>query len=230
MDQPENYKKELRRFTLLSAEFIIALFLAVALVSLAFTINVVFISDNHRFDKMIFDYISNFVSPAKTDFLLFITFLGNHKFLIPVNVLILTFFIIRKNRRFSVRIIALLMTSLVLLFLLKLSIQRPRPDDPLLEAVRGFSYPSGHALMSIIFYGLLTYIAWKEIKNKWIRLAVVFLLILLILMISYSRIYLRVHYTSDVLAGLSVGFIWLVVSLWIIKKIEITRMKRKELT
>jgi undecaprenyl-diphosphatase len=229
MEQNEEVKKNIRRFTLFSAEFIIALFLAIALISLAFAIHVVFISNNHQFDKKVFDLVSQFVSPLRTNFLLFITFLGNHKFLLPINILLLVFFIVWKKHRLTIRITALLLTSVSLLFLMKLSIQRNRPDDPLLDAVSGFSFPSGHALMSVIFYGLLAYIAKAEIKIRWLRIIVVALLLFLILLISYSRIYLRVHYASDVLAGLSVGFIWLVLSLWLIKKIEKNRIRRKEL-
>jgi undecaprenyl-diphosphatase len=229
MEQIEEVKKNLRRFTLFSAEFIIALFLAIALISLAFAINVVFISNNHQFDNKVFGLVSQFETSLKTDFLLFITFLGNHKFLLPVNILMLAFFIVFKKHHLTIRITALLLTSVALLFLMKISIQRNRPDDPLLEAVSGFSFPSGHALMSVIFYGLVAYIAKAEIKIRWLRFLVVGLLLFLILLISYSRIYLRVHYASDVLAGLSVGFIWLVLSLWLIKKIEATRKRRKDL-
>ena len=228
MNREEINSKNIQRFTLFSAEFIIALFLALSLLSLAFAIHIAFINKGHSFDNKVFEFLSGFISPAKTNFLLFITFLGNHKFLFPVNVLLLVYFLIRKNRRFSVRISALLMTSLALLFLLKLSIQRPRPDDPLLQSVKGFSFPSGHALMSVIFYGLLIYIVWKEVSNKWMRRVVISFMIILIILISYSRIYLRLHYASDVLAGLSVGFIWLVFSLWIIKRIETGLRKRKE--
>lgn len=227
MEQNEEIKKNLRRFTLLSAEFVIAFFIAVSLISLAFTIHVVFISNNHSVDNKVAAIISRFIHPAKTNILRFLTYLGNHEFLIPVNVLMLVYFLIRKNKKLSVRITALLMTSLALLFLMKLSIQRVRPLDPLLEAVKGFSFPSGHALMSVIFYGLLIYIAAKEIRKKWIRITVIILLMLLILLISYSRLYLRLHYASDILAGLSVGFIWLVLVLRIIKKIETGRMKRQ---
>jgi undecaprenyl-diphosphatase len=113
------------------------------------------------------------------------------------------------------------------MLLLKSSIQRTRPDNPLLQAVNGYSFPSGHALMSVIFYGLLIYIAWHEIKIRWLSRSISILLALLILFISFSRIYLRVHYASDVIAGLSVGFIWLVASLWLINQIEVRRAKRR---
>jgi undecaprenyl-diphosphatase len=141
--------------------------------------------------------------------------------------LLLGYFLIRKNKRFSIRVLSLSLSSLCLMLVLKSSTQRTRPENPLLQAVNGYSFPSGHALMSVIFYGLLIYIAWHEIKNIWLRRITVVFLALLILFIGFSRIYLRVHYASDVIAGLSVGFIWLAASLWLINQIEARRARRK---
>ncbi len=127
------------------------------------------------------------------------------------------------------RVISLALTSLAILFLLKLSFQRTRPEIPLLEKVSGFSFPSGHALMSVAFYGLMIYITWHEVKNTWLRNALILLLLTLIFLIGYSRIYLRVHYASDVMAGFAVGFGWLLLSLWMIEKIEKRILTRREL-
>lgn len=195
--------------------------LAAALLLLAFSVHVVFISNNHGFDEKVFAYISHHVSASRTDFLTFITYSGKHSFLIPAYLTLLAWFLFRKNKWYSVRVLALSLSSLSLMLFLKHSIQRARPDNPLLAQVSGYSFPSGHALMSVVFYGLLIYITWHELSNRWLRRVFIILLLLLILLISFSRIYLRVHYATDVLAGLSVGFIWLVLSLWMIKKIEV---------
>jgi undecaprenyl-diphosphatase len=97
---------------------------------------------------------------------------------------------------------------------------RHRPLIPLLEEARGLSFPSGHALMSVTFYGLLIYIAWHSIQNKGLKWTLITALLILILFIGFSRIYLRVHYTTDVLAGFATGFLWLVISLWVLKQFE----------
>ena len=106
------------------------------------------------------------------------------------------------------------------MFTLKLVFRRDRPVDPLLQIAKGFSFPSGHALMSVTFYGLLIVIIWQNINRKWLKWVLSFFLVLLILAIGLSRIYLRVHYASDVLAGFSVGLVWLLLSLWILGRIE----------
>ena len=187
---------------------------------LSFSVHIVFITKDHGFDEKVFTYISQHISAAHTDIMTFISFLGKHSFLIPAYLLLLAWFYLRKNKWHSVRVLALSLGSLLLMLFLKHTIQRARPDNPLLEHVSGYSFPSGHALMSVVFYGILIYIIWQELRKCWLKWSIIILLLSLILLIGFSRIYLRVHYTTDVMAGLSIGYIWLVLSLWLIKKME----------
>ena len=231
MDQanPE-IKKTSRWLKLISAEFLVLLLLLFASVTVfAYAVNMVFIKKTTSFDEYVFAFAGQHVSSMMTSFMVFISFLGKHTFLIPANLTLIAFYLfIRKNKRLSIRITALALTSLSLMFLLKLSFQRLRPEIPLLEKVGGFSFPSGHALMSVAFYGLMIYIVWTEIKTHWIRYVLVVLLSVLIVLIGYSRVYLRVHYASDVMAGFAVGFAWLVLSLWAIDKLEKRYLTRRE--
>jgi membrane-associated phospholipid phosphatase len=98
---------------------------------------------------------------------------------------------------------------------------------PLLEPVKGLSFPSGHAMMSMSFYGLLIFIVWENVRNRKLKWALAISLFLFILLIGFSRIYLRLHYFSDVVAGFCVGIIWLSVSVWVIRRIE--RYSKKEI-
>ncbi len=223
-------KKEARWLKLLTVEFI-ALFSLLILSVIAFTyaLHLVFIRRSGDFDDAVFRWATDRVTPLRTDIMVLISFLGKHSFLIPANFVLLAFFIFKKNRRFSIRVVALALSSLSLMFLLKLSFQRPRPTIALLEQVRGFSFPSGHALMSMVFYGLIIYIIWHEVKRRWLRNTLIAFLILLIHLIGISRVYLRVHYASDIIAGFAVGFIWLLVSLWTISRIEKRRFAKKAL-
>ena len=84
--------------------------------------------------------------------------------------------------------------------------------------------------MSMAFYGLLVYIVWLEVKIRWLRIMLVVLLSVLIFLIGYSRVYLRVHYASDVIAGFAVGFGWLLLSLWVMDKLEKRYLTGRELT
>ena len=172
-------------------------------------------------DMMIFDKIEPGVNTVNNKIMLFFTFLGKHQFLIPANlILIFYFLLITKQNWFSIRVITIAISSLVLMLLLKQLFQRKRPLSPLLKAAKGLSFPSGHAIMAVTFYGLLIYILQHTIDISWLKWVVTFLIIALIILIGFSRIYLRVHYASDVLGGFIIGLLWLLISLAILKWLE----------
>jgi undecaprenyl-diphosphatase len=158
-----------------------------------------------------------------------ITFLGKHDALIPLNILLIGYFVYKKKKWFAIRIAALALSSLLLKFILKLSFQRDRPDIPVIKKVAGYSFPSGHALIGVVFYGLVIFVIWHEVKQKWLKILLTVFFVVLILLIGFSRVYLRVHYASDVIAGFAVGFIWLVLSLRIVHSIEKRYVARRAL-
>jgi len=172
-------------------------------------------------DLEVFDHIEKYVNERNNRVMLFITSLGKHQFLIPANLSLITYFLfIRKRTWFTIRVVAIALSSLGLMFILKYLFRRKRPVNPLLQKVRGLSFPSGHAIMSVTFYGLLIYIISQTIKAKGVRWSLIIALLLLIQLIGFSRIYLRVHYTSDVLAGFVIGLLWLMISLSVLKSLE----------
>ena len=172
-------------------------------------------------DMAIFERIKPTVNPFTNKVMLFITFLGKHQFLIPANLLVIFYFLfIKKQTWFSIRVITISISSLLLMLLLKQLFQRKRPLSPLLKAAKGLSFPSGHAIMSVTFYGLLIYILQHSISSEWLRILATILLVGLILWIGYSRVYLRVHYASDVAAGFIIGLLWLLISLAVLKGLE----------
>jgi undecaprenyl-diphosphatase len=97
--------------------------------------------------------------------------------------------------------------------LLKQFFARPRPifADPL-QTAANYSFPSGHAMFSAIAYGVLAYFILLGLKQRWQRIAVIIGMLLLVLLIGLSRIYLGVHYFSDVVAGYAAGSTWLSIS------------------
>ena len=102
--------------------------------------------------------------------------------------------------------------------ILKHIICRPRPNHLRLIVENGYSFPSGHAMISICLYGLLIYLINKKIKNKILKVLLTIILILLILGIGISRIYVGVHYPSDVLAGYLLSLSILIFSITIVNK------------
>ena len=138
--------------------------------------------------------ISDFVTPIAK----FITNFGGAIFLI---VLTIVLFIVIKNKKIGVSIFLNLVIVTILNQLLKGILQRPRPTEYRIIEETGYSFPSGHSMISMAFYGYLIYLIYKYVKNKYIKWISIVVLSLLICTIGISRIYLGVHYTSDVLGG-----------------------------
>lgn len=94
---------------------------------------------------------------------------------------------------------------------LKFIIQRPRPDGFRLATASGFSFPSGHSMAAMAFFGLLAWLVWKYEADRRLRRLYATGFALVIVMIGVSRIYLGVHYASDVLGGFCLSMAWLAV-------------------
>lgn len=102
-----------------------------------------------------------------------------------------------------------LVLATLLNLLLKTLIQRPRPEGYRLVAESGFSFPSGHSMVAMAFYGLLIWMVWSYEKDALVRRLGVIGFGLVIVLVGLSRIYLGVHYASDVLAGFCASIAWL---------------------
>ena len=149
-----------------------------------------------------------------------ITYFGTHRFFIPANLTLIAYFIfVRKKSWYSIRIASVALSSLFMMFLLKKIFNRNRPDNPLQRAM-GKSFPSGHALMSLTFYGLLVYIIHQTVHNVLLKWMLIIPLLAFVQLIGLSRVYLRNHYPSDILAGNVTGLLWLIISLRLMNKIE----------
>jgi membrane-associated phospholipid phosphatase len=172
-------------------------------------------------DLKIFDLVRTHTNERNTRIMSVVTVLAKHQFLIPANLSLIYYFLfIRKRAWFSIRVASIALSSLGLMFLFKYLFKRKRPQPPLLRPANGLSFPSGHAIMSVTFYGLLIYIIGQTQKNKPVKWPLIISLLVLIQLIGFSRVYLRVHYASDVAAGYIIGLLWLLISLDLLKRIE----------
>ena len=172
-------------------------------------------------DLGIFEKVKPHINERNSELMLFFTKLGKHQFLIPANLSLIFFYLfIRRHSWFSIRVAGVAISSLLLMIALKKIFRRKRPLNPVFEKAKGLSFPSGHAIMSVTFYGLIIYILTQEIKNRPLKTVLIIPLIALMQAIGFSRVYLRVHYPSDVVAGHLIGLGWLLTSLSVLKKLE----------
>lgn len=171
-----------------------------------------------QFDNTITSIVRLNMSEKLTGFMTYISLMGSAPILILLAILI-SIYLIRKNKHLEVQQIGIVLTgSVVLNQLLKTLFQRQRPSLEHLVSVSGLSFPSGHAMVSYSFYGLIIYIVITNAKTRMRRNILIFLIGLLILFIGISRIYLGVHYPSDVLAGFAAGSFWLAACIFVLKK------------
>ena len=193
----------------------IALFICVVLV--IGIVNDVLSKEIYELDVVGYEFISrHFISEKLTPIVKYITQLGGVIGLITLAI-ILTFTI--KNKKTSLLIWTNLGISALLNQILKRIIQRPRPTKFRIIEESGYSFPSGHSMVSAAFYGFLIYLIYKNIKNKYLKWGLISLLTILIILIGTSRIYLGVHYTSDVLAGFLIAVSYLIIFITMINKI-----------
>ena len=160
--------------------------------------------------------ISDFATPIAK----FITNFGGAIFLITLTVILV---ILIKNKKIGLSIFSNLVIITVLNQLLKRILQRPRPTEFRIIEETGYSFPSGHSMVSMAFYGYLIYLIYKYVENKYVKWTSIVLLSILICSIGVSRIYLGVHYTSDVLGGFLVSISYLILFISTVNKFVIEK-------
>lgn len=167
-------------------------------------------------DSIVYNYISNnIINKNRTEIVKMITNITS-PIMVIITLLILVLAI--KDKKIKISLVINLLGITIINNLIKVIIARPRPEINKLVTETGYSFPSGHSITSMVFYGYLVYLTYKYINNKKIKILLIIFLILLIPTIGLSRIYLGVHYASDVLCGFLLGIIYLILFISISKK------------
>jgi undecaprenyl-diphosphatase len=167
--------------------------------------------DIRHLDGAVFALSHRVASPALTAFMGGVTWLGSNEFLIGAGAVAVLGFVLAGWRRAAAAFLLTMAGAALLNFVLKLSFRRERPqpffDTPLPDS---YSFPSGHALLSFCFYGVIAAVVAARLKGRRARVLVWGGAALLVGLIGVSRLYLGVHYPSDVLAGYAAAFVWVV--------------------
>ena len=194
------------------------LFAITAILAIVVTINV----KNGRIlelDLNIYKFFSeNIINDKLTPIVKIITHIGGAKIVFVLTVLAIILIKGLKNKLF-------LLTGIVgtagLNVVLKHIIQRERPNINRLIPEKGYSFPSGHSMMSMAFYGMLIFLIFKYVKNTALKWTLIVILTILLSTIGITRIYLGVHYPSDVIGGFLVSLTYLFILTEIYNKVKI---------
>ncbi len=165
------------------------------------------ISSVLAFDQMVNSNTALLQYPLLTKFMIAITTIFSPTVLLFFSALLFWYFWHKKEKNNAMLLSILMLTAVMLTILLKEIIQRARPEHMLLLE-SGYSFPSGHATIATVFFCYVIYTFYERIKNILLRYVFVAANIFLILLVGFSRIYLQVHWLSDVIGGFSLGLIW----------------------
>ena len=171
-----------------------------------------------QLDRLVYQWVHTVQIPWLINIMLIITYMGFSVTFLILSALISVYLLFERRLWETMFLNASLYTAWALMGLLKNWFERSRPAGEALTVAGGYSFPSGHAMLAMAFYGFLASLLIHS-GSRWGRIGAGLLYILIIL-IAFSRIYLNVHYLSDVLAGLLFGSICLIVSLKAMKKVQ----------
>lgn len=157
-----------------------------------------------NFDNAISLFFSVHNNVTFTNIFKAISFICSPKFMIVLNVLLFIFIILKKKYKLFIIVLSSI-SSVIINNLVKIIVRRERPDYLRMVMEKSYSFPSGHAMISVLFFGSIIYLVNKY--NLKYKKLITFSLSTFVLLVGISRIYLGVHYLTDVVGGYLLGFI-----------------------
>lgn len=189
--------------------------LSILIISFIILLILVKLEKTMNIDTKVYNFIIKIKSNELTNIVKAITNLGDT--FIIISSIIMCFLLFRK-RIYPILITSNILGIVLLNQALKHIVMRPRPEFLHLVEESGFSFPSGHSMAAFGFYGYFIYLISISKINKKIKIILNIILSILILLIGLSRVYLGVHYISDIVAGFIMSFIYLIFFTTITKK------------
>jgi len=221
-------ENEKRRFEFLSLSLLLGLAAAIGtLIFFGWLADEVLEGETRHFDEVTRAAVHQLASPLLTTIMRGISFTGSTLALtIGTTVVVIWFAMLKWGR--EAKLFAITMVGAALLNVtLKLAFKRPRPVPFFdLTPPETYSFPSGHSLTSACFFGALAAIITARVKSRGVRVTVWIFCTLMFVLIGFSRIYLGVHHTTDVIAGFAAALIWILVVRFV--EIELARRKRRK--
>lgn len=187
------------------------------LIILILVIKDIYLYEVISYDKWAFDLFKSIRSDEMTLFMTIITRLGNF---ISVVAILLVLLLLYKNKKTVYYIIINMISIFLLNDFIKHIIHRSRPVGYNLINESSYSFPSSHTMCSTILFSFLIYLVYKNVNNKIFKYLLMVLLFIILMLICISRVYLGVHYLSDVVGGLSISIIYMMIFLMFNKDFE----------
>ncbi|PWK14984.1 phosphatase PAP2 family protein [Tumebacillus permanentifrigoris] len=176
------------------------------------------------FDTQVITWVQGWESPALTTTMKLFSDLGSTLGVVIVTILILGYlYFVLRHRSEYLLFFVVVAGSAGLNQAMKLVFHRLRPDLHRLAEASGYSFPSGHSMSAFALYGILTFLLWRHISTRWGRALILIVGVAITLVIGLSRIYLGVHYPTDVLGGYLAGGFWLAASMWVYQSVAESR-------
>ena len=221
-DAPANKK---RFFGLLSLSLLIGLATAIgALIFFGWLADEALEGDARAFDDATRAAVHQLASPLLTAIMRGFSFVGSTIALSVATIFVVIRFAMRKWKREAILFALTMIGAGLLNIALKLAFKRPRPVPFFnLSPPETYSFPSGHSLTSAVFFGALAAILTARIRSRRVRVALWIVSTAMFLLIGLSRIYLGVHYTTDVIAGFAAALIWILV----VRFVELGLVRRR---
>jgi undecaprenyl-diphosphatase len=171
------------------------------------------------FDRLVIDAVQGFEADGLTVAMKFFTYIGSLKFIVILTIPIFLFlFYVLRHRLEILVFLSVVYITPILNRLLKLYFHRERPDFHRLIEIGGYSFPSGHAMNAFSFYSILAFLVWRHVPTKLGRVTVIILSTFMILAIGLSRVYLGVHYPSDIIGGFLASGLWVAAVIWFFQR------------
>ncbi|MGG4044050.1 MULTISPECIES: phosphatase PAP2 family protein [Paenibacillus] len=171
------------------------------------------------FDQSIINAVQGMENEGLTRIMKGFTFLGSSLVATLLSVIAFLFlWLVLRHRKELLMFLLSVGGSEIWNIIIKNWMQRQRPNTHRLIEISGFSFPSGHSMAAFALYGTLTYLLWRHIPSLAGRIAMIVIGVALTLLIGISRIYLGVHYPSDVFGGYLASATWLMLSIYIFEK------------
>lgn len=164
-------------------------------------------------DVRIENLLYAFRDPAMVKVLFWVTRLGTARMVVAVALTLCAILALWRKRTFIIPLAVTLAGSTATALLGKLAFHRPRPAGVAVYTETSYSFPSGHAVIAAALYGFTAYLLWRHAKTWGRRLNILFTTLFLVAAIGFSRLYLGVHFLSDVLGGYLVGLLWLIIGI-----------------